>query len=123
MAGNDGELNRVRISPHFMLSEFQCRCCGRVMISARLLEMLETLRALCRRPLIITSGYRCRAHNEAVGGALRSAHMSGRAADISAPDAAAQDILAGCARTVGFRGIIKGEAKKYVHLGLQDILD
>jgi uncharacterized protein YcbK (DUF882 family) len=90
------------------------------MISAGLLNMLETLRALWGKPLVITSGYRCRAHNEAVGGASGSEHLRGRAADIAAVDAASQDILAGCARTVGFRNIIKGGAKKYVHLGLQD---
>ena len=118
MPVNDEGLNRVRISPHFMLSEFQCRCCCRVMISAELLNMLEMLRALWGKPLFITSGYRCRAHNEAVGGARGSAHMRGMAADIAAAEA--QEILAGCARTVGFRNIIKGGVKKYVHLGLQE---
>ncbi|MDR1515568.1 MAG: peptidase M15 [Synergistaceae bacterium] len=75
-------LNDYTISPHFKLSEFECRCCRRVMLSSRLVPMLEELRGVLGRPLVITSGYRCDRHNAAVGGSKRSLHLIGRAADI-----------------------------------------
>ncbi|AQS60252.1 hypothetical protein B0537_14920 [Desulforamulus ferrireducens] len=43
------------------------------------------------RPVIITSGYRCPAHNRAVGGARLSQHLYGNAADIIVAAAATQD--------------------------------
>lgn len=110
-------LNDVRVSPHFILREFQCRCCGRVMTSSRILEMLERLRAAWGRPLVVTSGYRCRARNEAAGGAPRSLHMKGRAVDI-AVQANDQDLFAVLARSAGFCGIINGREKNYVHIAI-----
>jgi uncharacterized protein YcbK (DUF882 family) len=75
-------LNDYAISPHFKLREFECRCCRRVMLSSRLVPMLEELRAALGRPLAITSGFRCERHNAAVGGAKRSFHLIGCAVDI-----------------------------------------
>lgn len=45
---------------------------------------LEPLRAHVG-PIVVTSGYRCKAVNYAIGGSSSSAHMHGRAADIYAP--------------------------------------
>jgi len=47
---------------------------------------LEQVRALLDVPIYIDSGYRCQQLNAAVGGATRSAHMEGYAADFIAPD-------------------------------------
>src|SRR5882672_9303456 len=44
-------------------------------------EMLEPIRNVLGVPLHINSGYRCREVNTAVGGAVNSAHIDGRAAD------------------------------------------
>jgi len=53
----------------------------------RLAEVLEEVRRiLLDQPIIITSGYRCPALNDACGGAETSAHMSGLAADFVCPD-------------------------------------
>ena len=46
---------------------------------------LEHVRLLLGTPLLINSGYRCPALNDAVGGALASQHMRGEAADFIAP--------------------------------------
>ena len=109
-------MNRYFISPNFRLSEFECRCCGAVQISLRLVEMLESLRAAAGgRPLIITSGYRCSRHNRAVGGSGTSLHMRGLAADVRA-DASAQKLLAQHALRLGFGEIICGGRKGYIHL-------
>ena len=43
------------------------------------------MRAIFNRPIIITSGYRSPALNEAVGGVKNSAHVAGRAADFIIP--------------------------------------
>ncbi len=45
--------------------------------------LLEPARAILNTPLIITSGYRCPALNEAVGGSKKSQHLNGTAADFT----------------------------------------
>jgi hypothetical protein len=51
-----------------------------------LAEMLERVRdALGGKPLIVTSGYRCRELNKAVGGVTTSDHIQGCAADVLCP--------------------------------------
>ena len=49
---------------------------------ASLWDVLNCLRDKLERPIIINSAYRTKAVNERVGGAKRSLHMQGRAADI-----------------------------------------
>jgi zinc D-Ala-D-Ala carboxypeptidase len=51
-----------------------------------LAEGLEKLRSLLGTPILINSGYRCLDLNRLIGGALRSQHMEGRAADFVSPD-------------------------------------
>jgi len=46
---------------------------------------LEMVRALVQCPVVISSGYRSPAVNQAVGGARNSQHLLGQAADITAP--------------------------------------
>jgi zinc D-Ala-D-Ala carboxypeptidase len=47
-------------------------------------RQMETVRRLLGdRPIVISSGYRCPALNRAVGGAARSAHLSGFAVDFN----------------------------------------
>lgn len=45
-------------------------------------ECLQPLRDKLKRPIIITSGYRCPKVNQAVGGKPNSQHQTGQAADI-----------------------------------------
>ena len=51
----------------------------------RLSIALERVRAWLNRPVIILSGYRSPAVNRGVGGAHRSAHLTGLAADFICP--------------------------------------
>ncbi|WP_243153072.1 D-Ala-D-Ala carboxypeptidase family metallohydrolase [Sporotomaculum syntrophicum] len=54
-----------------------------------LVQLLEQLREqLGDKPVVITSAYRCVAHNRAVGGARQSQHLPGNAADITVTGAA-----------------------------------
>lgn len=45
-------------------------------------NILDPLREAFGEPIIVTSGYRCGRLNKAVGGAAKSQHMYGQAADI-----------------------------------------
>jgi hypothetical protein len=49
-------------------------------------ETLEKIRAICNgKSVLISSGFRCTALNNAIGGASNSAHLYGCAADITIP--------------------------------------
>lgn len=51
----------------------------------RTAALLEQIRALVERPLVVTSGFRSVAVNAAIGGAANSAHTFGLAADVHVP--------------------------------------
>jgi uncharacterized protein YcbK (DUF882 family) len=73
-----------KITQHFSLSEFRCKCgCGGVNEAAAtaLALALENTR-LHYGPILIASGFRCPAYNAAVGGKPGSMHLLGLAADI-----------------------------------------
>ena len=112
-------LNDFQISENFNLREFQCPCCHAVMLHGRLLASLQRLRDMLSRPVIITSGYRCTAHNKAVGGVKNSLHMRGLAADI-ASDGAMMESLRDLARVAGFSRVITYPARSFAHLETSD---
>jgi len=70
------------LSPHFSRGEFRDHRTGDLVgPSPGLLAILESIRGRIGRPLPIVSGYRATSTNRSVGGAPRSYHLSGRAAD------------------------------------------
>lgn len=70
-------------SAHFKVYEFASKDGAEpVLISPKLLEVLEKIRAHFGAPVTISSGYRSPAHNAKVGGAAQSQHLYGAAADI-----------------------------------------
>lgn len=87
----------MQLTPHFALAEFtrsakaaQLRLdntpTGKALENLkRTAEILERVRAHLGVPIIVTSGYRSRPVNSAVGGATSSDHMQGQAADVLAP--------------------------------------
>lgn len=54
----------------------------RYAIRLLVLNLLEPLRIIVNRPLILTSGYRCPALNKEIGKAKNSQHLLGEASDI-----------------------------------------
>jgi uncharacterized protein YcbK (DUF882 family) len=110
-------INDIRLSPHFRLMEFECRCCGAVKLLPDLIELLEAIRSGFGRPMVITSGYRCAGHNRAVRGSKRSLHLLGRAADVRA-DMEEQMEIESLAKNMGFSEIICGNKSHYIHLAL-----
>ena len=76
---------------YFKQKEFKCKCgkCspihGEDWVDTELIVKLEVLREWAGVPLYVNSGYRCPAHNKAIGGSPRSQHKTGKAADIRYP--------------------------------------
>ena len=66
------------MAKYFQIAEFACRCgCGLSKVDPKLIEILDSVRTIFGRPIIITSGTRCVTHNAAIGGAKNSAHLIG----------------------------------------------
>jgi uncharacterized protein YcbK (DUF882 family) len=103
--------------PHFSREEMQCRCgCGACAVKPKLMDALEQLRLKVERPLPVTSGYRCPAHNQKVSATgLAGPHTTGLAADIRA-DGRLAFLLMCHAPWSGFRGI--GVGAGFVHLDM-----
>ncbi|WP_257542543.1 D-Ala-D-Ala carboxypeptidase family metallohydrolase [Sphingobium sp. CFD-1] len=92
-------------SKYFKPEEFSCHCgCGLSEVSDVLLEELDSVREHFGVPISITSGRRCDAHNRAVGGAPKSQHKDGTAADIK---------VKGVPPTVVYKYLNNRYAKKY----------
>ena len=89
----------MRISPHFMLSEFtRSKTADEKKIdNIPSVEQIKNITALCKivlervrkhfnKPVYITSGYRSKELNKAIGGSRYSQHMKGEAADFVVKD-------------------------------------
>lgn len=114
----------ARLSENFTAGELACRCtdpqCHLTLVSPRLVDALQTLRALIAAPLRITSGYRCLSHNAAVGGRQHSFHTMGLAADITAaPPVAAQELAETAARIPAIGGIGLYRQRGFVHVDVR----
>ena len=71
------------LSKNFSRAEFSCRDkCGFDTVDVETLGVLQDLRDHFGVGVSVTSGCRCRAYNKRIGGAKKSKHVEGRAADI-----------------------------------------
>jgi len=108
-----------QVSAHFRRQEFACHCgCGGAKVNIKLLDVLETLRAASGGPLVIVSGYRCTAHNRAVGGARASQHCLGNAADIRSATHTPAEIAAMAERILGAAGGV-GRYQSFTHVDVR----
>ena len=91
------QLNDIRLSPHFMLSEFcnfskypdnmpTIQQIANMSYGCR--QLLEPARQAIACPIIINSGFRNHRVNALVGGVKNSQHLLGQAADIRPKDPA-----------------------------------
>ena len=55
-------------------------------LKALCVEVLQPLRDFLGKPVVVSSGYRCRELNKKVGGISNSQHLTGEAADIRVKD-------------------------------------
>ena len=76
---------------YFTRSEFACNCgnCENL-IQNDLIDKLDKAREISGVSYKINSGYRCESWNQKIGGAPKSLHKAGRAADIHVPSSAAR---------------------------------
>lgn len=118
---------RQTLSRNFCAQEFRCKC-GKThdtLISSELVNGLQRLvDVLGASKAIITSGYRCSAHDRAVGGNGSGQHTLGTAADICFYDNKGQPIstkLVACkAQDLGFGGIANIDSTyRYIHLDVR----
>jgi len=101
---------------HFKLQEFDCKCgCGSNNMQLYFLDMLERARTAANTPFVITSGFRCPAHNRKEGGKRNSDHLTGEGADIEIPNSRSRFIIVDSLILVGFKRI--GIAKTFIHAG------
>src|SRR5690606_9463405 len=99
----------------FKEEEFSCKCgCGESEMSKDLLQKLTEARELAGIPFIITSGRRCKAHNEAVGGKSQSAHTKGYAVDIKAVTSRSRWLIMRSLILAGFNRM--GVADNFIHV-------
>lgn len=75
------------MSEHFNMIEFACHDGTPYPLEwgdrlIKLCAQLEIIRVAWAGPIVVVSGFRTDAYNRRIGGALRSQHVEGRAADI-----------------------------------------
>ena len=70
---------------YFYKSELACKCgCGVYLFDKELLKILNAVRHEYGLPIFVTSGYRCKEHNDFLpNSSPTSSHRKGRAVDIS----------------------------------------
>lgn len=82
-------------------------------MNTKLLTLLDQLREDVGFALKINSSYRSKKHNEQIGGAKFSKHLTGQAVDISCKSSHDRAIIVGCALRLG---LTVGIAKTFVHI-------
>jgi hypothetical protein len=106
----DGKMNAdTQLTKNFKFKEFFC--CGQIppeqywqnIINVAI--ELQKVRDILKKPIIITSGYRTIAHNDAIGGAKNSMHLTGLACDSHMIGINLYEYLAYIVRFTKFTGI------------------
>lgn len=108
----------------FRRSEFECKCgCKQNQTNARLISLLDEGRLICNFPFVISSGYRCPAHNNRVSSTgYDGPHTRGVAVDIQVMGQNAHKLLEWALRTGKFTGIGINQngphEKRFIHLDM-----
>ena len=102
---------------YFRFSEFDspdANGSGEEFMSHDLISRLEYAREAAGIPFVITSGYRTKEHNEAVGGVPGSSHCKGLAADIAAKSSRERYLILSALISEGFTRI--GIGLDFIHV-------
>ncbi len=111
----DGETN---ISANFKVKEFACNDgSDKILIDTDLVKILQNIREYFNKPVHINSAYRTIAYNKVIGGASKSNHTKGMAADIYVSGVSPAEV-AKYAETIGVKGI--GKYGSFVHVDTRD---
>lgn len=86
----------------------------------RVASLLEEVRALLNKPILINSGFRSKAVNDAVGSRDTSQHRIGCAADIRVPGMTPREVVEACIKAnIGYDQIIE-EFGSWTHISVPD---
>jgi uncharacterized protein YcbK (DUF882 family) len=111
----------IDFGAHFSEEELACPCCGACNVTQELVDALNKLRDLAGAPIVIDSGYRCAAHNAAIGGEPHSYHMQGMAADIRMAPRNGHDVARLADQIEAFHGF--GAAPLWCHVDVRPTPD
>ncbi len=113
--------DHVQLSANFNSKEFECPGTSKDVaqkISKSLITQLQALRNRLGCSITITSGFRTPEHNKAEGGAPKSQHLVGNAADFTCSDLDAAYAI--CESL--FHGIGDGRKKgKFIHVDVRPL--
>lgn len=82
------------------------------------LSKLDEARGLAGFPWRVTAGFRTNAHNKKIGGATKSYHLSGEAADIACTDSQRRYQIVAAAIQAGIKGV--EVCDRHIHLDNRD---
>ena len=105
---------------HFTLDEFRCPCCFRKLMDPHALVTFDKVRDRAKVPMVVTSGYRCQAHNAKINGSTNSAHLRGLAGDFAIRVSSDRFRILEAALAVGVNRI--GIGADFVHLDVDPSL-
>ena len=97
---------------YFSDDELRCKCCGDLRFDHTFRVKLNVARHLAGIPFVVSSGYRCPAHNEAEGSKTQN-HEKGLAIDIKCVDSTRRFKIVKALIEVGVLGI--GIYKDFIH--------
>jgi hypothetical protein len=86
----------------------------------RVAALLEEVRALVKKPILVNSGFRSKQVNDTVGSRDTSQHRIGCAADIRVPGMTPREVVEACiAANIGYDQIIE-EFGSWTHISVPD---
>lgn len=119
----DNKIEDFNLTKNFKLSEFNCQ--GQFPPGEfwdnieEVAIQLQKVRDILGRPIIITSGYRTPEYNKLIGGAVRSQHLLGKAADSKCVGVNTYKYLAYLIKYTNFQGF--GISNSYIHTDTRKI--
>ena len=113
----------TKLSESFRVREFACHDgSDTVKVDIELVKHLQRIRNWAGTSVIISSGYRTPSHNAKIGGASKSKHIYGMAADIYVKDRKKTITeIARYAEAIGCTGIERNEDANYVHIDTRPV--
>ena len=109
------------LSENFRVCEFGCSDgSDRVLISEDLVALLQEIRSHFGKAVTIHSAYRTASHNARVGGAVRSQHLLGTAADIAVSGVSPQTVAEYAEFLMPEKGGI-GVYKSFTHVDVRSV--
>ena len=105
------------LTKNFSIHEFACNCgCGEDGIDPALVIILQSVRDRIARRMVISSGVRCKEHNEEVGGVQNSEHITGYGVDVACSDSRMRHEIVSACMQAGVPRI--GIGKRFIHIGV-----